>query len=66
MAIGTVLVAIAIGAALIHYRLPFENLYAGAVGGLLLVVGLIFFIAEIFETWLSRSQSALVDGLQAG
>jgi len=30
------------------------------------VVGVLIFILEMFESWLSNSQAALVDGLQAG
>ena len=37
-----------------------------AVGVLLCVVGFVLLITELLETWLSRGQKALVDGLQAG
>lgn len=36
------------------------------LGALLLVAGVLIFITEMFESWLSHSQAALVDGLQAG
>ena len=36
------------------------------LGLLLLVVGILIFITEMFESWLSQGQAALVDGLQAG
>ena len=36
------------------------------LGMLLLVAGILMFITEMFESWLSHSQAALVDGLQAG
>ena len=37
-----------------------------AVGVLLCVAGFVLLITELLETWLSRGQKALVDGLQAG
>jgi hypothetical protein len=38
-----------------------------AIGGaLLLIVGFSLFVADFFEAFLSRGQTALVDGLQAG
>ena len=36
------------------------------IGAIFLVIGLALFVTELFETWLSRGQRALVDGLQAG
>ena len=36
------------------------------LGTVVLMVGLIVFVTERFESWLNRGQSALVDGLQAG
>ena len=36
------------------------------LGVLMLVAGVLMFITEMFESWLSHSQAALVDGLQAG
>ena len=36
------------------------------LGVLLLVVGILIFITDLFESWLSHGQAALVDGLQAG
>jgi len=41
-------------------------LIPGAIGSILLVVGFVLLITELMETWLSRGQRALVDGLQAG
>jgi len=32
----------------------------------LVVVGILVFVADLFETFLSHGQTALVDGLQAG
>lgn len=37
-----------------------------AIGSLLFVAGFVLLITELMETWLSRGQRALVDGLQAG
>ena len=37
-----------------------------AVGTLLCVAGFVLLVMELLETWLSRGQKALVDGLQAG
>ena len=36
------------------------------LGVLLLVAGILIFITEVLESWLSHGQAALVDGLQAG
>jgi len=38
----------------------------GGVGAVLLGVGLLLLITELMEVWMSRGQTALVDGLQAG
>ena len=45
---------------------PFNSTMIIILGVLLLVVGMSVLIREMFESWLSRSQAALVDGLQAG
>jgi hypothetical protein len=37
-----------------------------ALGSILFLIGIVLLIMELFETWLSRGQRALVDGLQAG
>ncbi|MGP8069762.1 MAG: hypothetical protein ACLP5V_07710 [Candidatus Bathyarchaeia archaeon] len=37
-----------------------------AIGSILLLIGVVLFIMELLETWLSRGQRVLVDGLQAG
>jgi hypothetical protein len=34
--------------------------------GFVLVAGILIFITEMLESWLSHGQAALVDGLQAG
>jgi len=48
------------GASLLNWVIPV------AVGVLLCVAGFVLLIMELLETWLSRGQKALVDGLQAG
>lgn len=45
---------------------PFNSTMIIILGVLLLVVGILILVRELFESWLSRSQAALVDGLQAG
>ena len=63
---GLFMVGISLSAAVFHYALPADNLVVAAFAILLLVIGLIIVLTEIFEKWLTRSQAALVDGLQAG
>jgi len=46
--------------------LPVNPTVMVVFGILMSAVGLIIFITDLFEAWLSRGQSALVDGLQAG
>ena len=36
------------------------------IAGILCIAGFVLLITELLETWLSRGQKALVDGLQAG
>lgn len=36
------------------------------VGAIMCIAGFVLLIMELLETWLSRGQKALVDGLQAG
>lgn len=50
----------------ITYGASLTRLAPLAIGALLLVVGLVLLVTSLVETWLSRGQSALVDGLQAG
>jgi len=45
---------------------PLNLIVTIILGVLLLVAGILMFITEMFESWLSNSQAALVDGLQAG
>jgi len=63
--IGLVLVAVSVaymvgGAPMLEWALPMAG------GAIVFVVGLVLFITDLLETWLSKGQSALVDGLQAG
>jgi hypothetical protein len=61
---GTALVILAIGSFIAHYSLNWT--ITGSTGAVLLVVGALILITELMEVWLSRGQTALVDGLQAG
>jgi cytochrome c oxidase subunit IV len=46
---------------------PTLNWVLGVVlGAVLILVGLALLVTELMETWLTRGQKALVDGLQAG
>jgi ABC-type transport system involved in cytochrome c biogenesis permease subunit len=45
---------------------PLNSTLEMILGVLLLLVGVLIFITEMFESWLSHGQAALVDGLQAG
>jgi hypothetical protein len=65
-AFGLVLVAVSLGAYAFHARLPVSNVLLTTVAVLSLVVGLVVLVLESIEGWLDRTQTALVDGLQAG
>ena len=60
------MVALAVGAYLLQVMLPVSSVLLMAVTVLSLVVGLIILVAVLIAGWLDRSQTALVDGLQAG
>ena len=60
------MIASSLIASIAHLALPLANALVGAIGVLFLIVGLLVLIAEILESFLSRGQVALVDGLQAG
>ena len=45
---------------------PFNSIVIIILGMVILVVGILVIVTEMFESWLNRSQAALVDGLQAG
>ncbi len=66
MVLGVVLIAFSLSSVLAHYT-PFPSLpLLGVAGAVLLFIGLLVLITELMETWLSKGQTALVDGLQAG
>jgi len=66
MTLGIVLIAFAIVSMLTRYVLFANVLALGAAGALLLVIGVLLLITELMADWLSKGQTALVDGLQAG
>ena len=66
LVIGLIMIASSIIASISHLALPLANALLGGIGVLFLIVGLLVLIAEILESFLSRGQVALVDGLQAG
>jgi hypothetical protein len=65
LGIGIVLIILSIIEMVTHYGLPLHPVILGVVGVLLLALGLFLFLTSFFEV-LSRSQTALVDGLHAG
>ena len=58
--IGLSVTSIVGGAPVLDWALPMAG------GAIVLVVGLVLFVTDLLENWLSKGQSALVDGLQAG
>jgi zinc transporter ZupT len=66
MVLGILLAVFSIGFYLFHISSALNLALFGVVGAVLLVVGLLLLITELIETWMSRGQTALVDGLQAG
>ena len=66
IAIGLILIASSITASILLDTLPLGNSLLGGIGVLLLIVGFFLLISEIFESLLTRGQTMLVDGLQAG
>jgi uncharacterized membrane protein len=66
VALGVFLIAIAIGSMLTRFT-TFADAPLLAVGGtVVFIIGLLLLITELMENWLSKGQTALVDGLQAG
>jgi len=55
-----------LSAAILHYALPAGNVVVAAFAVAVFVIGLIIALTEVLEKWLTRSQAALVNGLQAG
>jgi len=66
IAIGLILIASSITASILRDTLPLGSSLLVGIGVLLLIVGLLLLISEIFESLLTRGQTMLVDGLQAG
>jgi hypothetical protein len=66
IALGISFIALAIGSMLTHYAAYVSAPILAAAGALMLIIGLLLSITELMENWLSKGQTALVDGLQAG
>jgi hypothetical protein len=64
--LGIVLVAVSIGELVVGHTAGMKIIITGVIGAVLLVVGLMLLIAAMLEAWISRSQTPLVDALQAG
>ena len=66
LAIGVTLIVSSVIGSILRDTRPLGNSLVGGIGVLLLIIGLIVLITEILESFLSREQTMLVDGLQAG
>jgi len=66
MALGISFIALAIGSMLTHYEAYVSVPILATAGALMLIIGLLLLITEFMENWLSKGQTVLVDGLQAG
>lgn len=66
IAAGIGLITFSIGSMVVHYGPSADIPFLGVVGGIILIIGLILLITSLIETWLTKGQTALVDGLQAG
>jgi hypothetical protein len=64
--LGFLLVGFSIWSYVSHSSSALSVSLFGGVGAVLLGVGLLLLITELMEVWMSRGQTALVDGLQAG
>lgn len=64
--VGMIMISSSVIASIMHFTLPLGNPLFGGIGVLLLIAGLLVLITEILESLLTRGQTALVDGLQAG
>jgi len=64
--LGAVLVMWVIFQWLSSLVFTFDDTVLMICGVVLVIVGILIFIADLFETLLSHGQTALVDGLQAG
>jgi uncharacterized membrane protein len=63
--VGLVLVVFSIAFMMAHAP-PLNWIVLASLGVLLIAAGVVLLITDLMETWLTRGQSALVDGLQAG
>jgi uncharacterized membrane protein HdeD (DUF308 family) len=63
--VGLVLVVSSVAFVMAHAP-PLNWIVLASLGVLLIAAGLVLLITDLMETWLTRGQSALVDGLQAG
>lgn len=63
--IGILLVAFSVRSFLVHST-SLGTSVTGAIGAVLLAVGVLLLITELMVSWIGRGQTALVDGLQAG
>jgi len=63
--VGVSLVAFA-AISLISHAPPLTWTILATIGSILFLIGVGLLIMELMESWLSRGQRALVDGLQAG
>ncbi len=64
--LGFALIGFSIGSMLTHSPSLLSIPGLIAAGAVLLVVGLLLLVTELLERWLTKGQTALVDGLQAG
>lgn len=66
LGIGILLIILSMLTMVTIHGLSLNPAILGVMGVLLLVVGLFLLVTDLFVVWLSRGQTALVDGLQAG
>jgi hypothetical protein len=64
--IGLFLIAYSLTGSLSIWALPIGNALSAGVGIILILVGIVLLLTEVLESFLTRGQKALVDGLQAG
>jgi len=64
--LGVVLVVWGVFQWLFSSAVTFDDTVLMVCGAVLVIVGILMFLADLFETFLSHGQTALVDGLQAG
>ena len=65
MVVGVSLTALAVILIMSHEP-TLSWIILAAIGSILFLTGIVLLIMELLETWMSRGQRALVDGLQAG